>query len=138
MVVTVQREVAKRMVAKPGEMSLLAVSVQLYGQPRIVERVKAGAFYPRPKVDSAIVRVDVGEYPSVRLGDRNEEAAFFRVVRAGFGQKRKMLRNSLSGGLGMAPARVEESLLRAGVDPRRRAETLSLAEWAEVSKELLS
>lgn len=132
MVVTMQREVAERIVAKPGEMSLLAVSVQFYGRPRIVMRIKAGAFYPRPDVDSAVVRIDVGERPTVALGDGVDERGFFRVVRAGFGQKRKTLRNSLSAGLGLPSAAVEEALGRAGVDPRRRAETLSLHAWAEV------
>jgi 16S rRNA (adenine1518-N6/adenine1519-N6)-dimethyltransferase len=132
MVVTVQREVADRIVARPGKMSLLAVSVQFYGQPRIVARIPAGAFYPPPQVDSAVVRVDVGAQPTIILKEGIDEAAFFRVVRAGFSQKRKTLRNSLSAGLGFPPATVEEVLEQAGVDPRRRAETLSLIEWAGV------
>jgi 16S rRNA (adenine1518-N6/adenine1519-N6)-dimethyltransferase len=132
MVVTVQREVAERIVAGPGELSLLAVSIQFYGQPRIVARIKAGAFYPSPQVDSAVLRIDVGRQPAVLLDQGVEEKDFFRIVRAGFGQKRKTLRNSLSGGLALPPARVEEALQRAGVDPRRRAETLSLQEWAAV------
>jgi 16S rRNA (adenine1518-N6/adenine1519-N6)-dimethyltransferase len=136
MVVTVQREVAERIVAGPGEMSLLAVSVQFYGQPRIVARIKAGAFFPRPQVDSAVMRVDIGEQPAVKLAEGIDEADFFRAVRAGFGQKRKMLRNSLSAGLGLSPVVVEAALRQSGVDPRRRAETLSLQEWAEVTKEV--
>jgi 16S rRNA (adenine1518-N6/adenine1519-N6)-dimethyltransferase len=134
LVVTVQREVARRIVAGPGEMSLLAVSVQFYGRPRIVARIPAGAFYPRPKVDSSVVRIDVGRQPAVALPPGLDEEAFFQVVRAGFSQKRKMLRNSLSAGLGLPRAGVEEALARAGVDPRRRAETLSLAEWAAVAR----
>ncbi len=136
MVVTVQREVAERIVARPGGMSLLAVSVQFYGQPRIVARIPAGAFYPPPSVGSAVVRVDVGEQPAVALGQEMDEAAFFRVVRAGFSQKRKTLRNSLSAGLGLPPAAVEGALGQAGMDPRRRAETLSLPEWADVARSL--
>jgi 16S rRNA (adenine1518-N6/adenine1519-N6)-dimethyltransferase len=132
MVVTVQREVAERIVAKPGEMSLLAISVQFYGQARIVARIPAGAFYPPPKVDSAVVRVDVADQPTVALCEGVTEAAFFRVVRAAFRQRRKMLRNSLSANLGVAPASVEDAVWQAGVDPRRRPETLSLQEWAEV------
>jgi 16S rRNA (adenine1518-N6/adenine1519-N6)-dimethyltransferase len=134
MVVTVQREVAQRIVAGPGEMSLLALSVQFYDQPRIVARVPAEAFYPRPKVDSSVVRIDVGQQPAIALPPGLDEETFFRVARAGFGQKRKMLRNSLSAGLGLPAAGVEEALARANVDPRRRAETLSLAEWAEVAR----
>ena len=133
MVVTVQREVAQRIVAKPGEMSLLAVSVQLYGEAGIVARIPAGAFYPRPKVDSAVVRIKVSDRPTVLEAKDLDDAAYFRVVRAGFGQKRKTLRNSLSGGLGLAPAAVEKALASAGIDPRRRAETLSLEEWAKVT-----
>ena len=136
MVVTVQREVAERIVAEPGEMSLLAVSVQFYGQPSIVARIKAGSFYPPPQVDSAVVRIDVGEHPAVLLGKGTDDEAFFRVVRAGFGQRRKMLRNALSAGLGMAPVRVEEALRQAGVEPIRRAQTLSLDEWVEVTREI--
>jgi 16S rRNA (adenine1518-N6/adenine1519-N6)-dimethyltransferase len=136
MVMTVQREVANRIVARPGQMSLLAVSVQFYGQPRIVARIPAGAFYPAPKVDSAVVRIDVGEGPAVSLEEGIDEAGFFRVVRAGFSQRRKMLRNSLSAGLGLPPASVGALLEEAGVDARRRAETLSLEEWAGVAAAL--
>jgi 16S rRNA (adenine1518-N6/adenine1519-N6)-dimethyltransferase len=136
MVVTVQREVAERIVAGPGEMSLLAISVQFYGQPSIVARIKAGSFYPPPQVDSAVVRIDVGQHPTVLLGEGTDDQAFFRVVRAGFGQKRKMLRNALSAGLGMTPLQVENALGKAGIDPRRRAETLSLGEWVEVTREI--
>jgi 16S rRNA (adenine1518-N6/adenine1519-N6)-dimethyltransferase len=132
-VVTVQREVADRIVARPGQMSLLAVSVQFYGQPRIVARVPAGAFYPAPKVDSAVVRIDLGEGTAALLKEGIDETKFFRVVRAGFSQKRKTLRNSLSAGLGLSTASVGALLEEAGVDPRRRAETLSLGEWAEVA-----
>lgn len=136
MVVTVQREVAERLVARPGEMNLLAVSVQFYGRPRIVARIPAGAFYPSPKVDSAVVCVDVGERPEVVLPEGLPEAVFFRVARAGFGQKRKTLRNSLRGGLGLPAAQVEAALAEAGIDPRRRAETLSLDEWAGAAGKL--
>jgi len=136
LVVTVQREVAERIVAHPPDMSLLAVSVQFYGRPRLVARIPAGAFYPPPQVDSAVVRIEVGEQPAVPLAEGVEEATFFHVVRAGFGQRRKMLRNALSAGLGSPPARVEEALIRAGVDPHRRAETLSLEEWAELVRQL--
>jgi 16S rRNA (adenine1518-N6/adenine1519-N6)-dimethyltransferase len=128
-VVTVQREVARRIVAGPGKMSLLAVSVQFYGQPRIVTRIPAGAFYPVPKVDSAVVRIDRHEQPVVAVADAGR---FFAVVRAGFGQRRKQLRNSLTAGLGRPVAEIEAALHRAGIEPRRRAETLSLAEWGKL------
>ncbi len=134
LVVTVQREVAERIVAAPPDMSLLAVSVQFYGRPRLVARIPAGAFYPPPKVDSAVVRIDVLDEPAVSLAEGVSVADYFRVVRAGFGHKRKTLRNALSAGLGLAPATVEQALVQAGIDPRRRAETLTLQEWAELSK----
>jgi 16S rRNA (adenine1518-N6/adenine1519-N6)-dimethyltransferase len=136
MVVTVQREVAERIVAGPGEMSLLAVSVQFYGQPQIVARIPAGAFYPQPSIDSAVIRIDVGPQPRVVLPPGLNQATFFQVVRAGFQQRRKTLRNALSAGLALDPALVAGELKRAGVDPRRRAETLSLEEWTGVTTAL--
>jgi 16S rRNA (adenine1518-N6/adenine1519-N6)-dimethyltransferase len=131
LVLTVQREVAERLVATPGEMSLLAVSVQFYGQPRIVMHLSPAAFWPRPDVESAVVRIDVYPAPPVAVPD---ERLFFRVVRAGFGQKRKQLRNSLSAGLHLDKARADALLSEAGVDPRRRAETLGLEEWAAITR----
>jgi 16S rRNA (adenine1518-N6/adenine1519-N6)-dimethyltransferase len=135
MVLTVQREVAERICAEPGKMSLLAVSVQYYGRPRIAGRIPAEAFYPEPKVDSAIVRVDLdpaaGSDPAA--ADR-----LFRVARAGFSQKRKMLRNTLAAGLDLPVRMIEENLQAAGVDPRRRAETLSVEEWIRLAGVLLT
>lgn len=133
MVVTVQREVAERVVAHPGDMSLLAVSVQFYGRPQIVRQIPASSFYPEPEVDSTVLRIDVGEQPTVFLAEGVSEASFFQAVRAGFGQRRKTLRNSLSAGLALEPRLVEQALVAAGVEPSRRAETLSLEEWAGVA-----
>jgi len=130
MVLTVQREVAERIVAKPGQMSLLAVSVQFYGQPRLLFRLKPGSFYPSPEVESAVVRVDLHSTPPVPV---EETAAFFRVVRAGFAQRRKQLRNTLAAGLRQPPEEVADRLREAGVDPRQRAEALNLEEWAKVA-----
>jgi len=133
MVLTVQREVAERIVAKPGQMSLLAVSVQFYGQPRLLFRLKPGSFYPSPEVESAVVRVDLHSTPPVPV---EETAAFFRVVRAGFAQRRKQLRNTLAAGLRQPPEEVADRLREAGVDPRQRAEALSLEGWAKVAQVL--
>ncbi|HUV90292.1 MAG TPA: 16S rRNA (adenine(1518)-N(6)/adenine(1519)-N(6))-dimethyltransferase RsmA [Anaerolineae bacterium] len=130
MVLTVQREVAERIVAKPGQMSLLAVSVQFYGQPRLLFRIKPGSFYPSPEVESAVVRVDLHSTPPVPV---EETVAFFRVVRAGFAQRRKQLRNTLAAGLRQPPEEVADRLRKAGVDPRQRAEALSLEEWGRVA-----
>jgi 16S rRNA (adenine1518-N6/adenine1519-N6)-dimethyltransferase len=130
MVVTVQREVAERIVAEPGQMSLLAVSVQFYGRPQLLFRVKQGSFYPSPRVESAVVRVDLYSTPPVPVEDVD---AFFRVVRAGFSQRRKQLRNTLAAGLRLSPEAVVAALNQVGVDPRRRAQTLSLEEWATIA-----
>jgi 16S rRNA (adenine1518-N6/adenine1519-N6)-dimethyltransferase len=131
LVLTVQQEVADRLVARPNDMSLLTVSVQFYGAPRIVNRLKPAAFWPRPDVDSAVVRIDVYDQPPVAVPN---EAAFFRVVRAGFSQKRKQLKNALGGGLGIDHNAAAALLEQAGIDPRRRAETLTLEEWAALSR----
>ncbi len=129
-VLTIQREVAERICATAGEMSLLAVSVQFYSHPRIVARIPGGAFYPRPNVDSAVLALEVLPQPAITV-----EAVdiFFDVVKAGFSQKRKQLRNSLSGGLRLSPAQANELLARAHLDPTRRAETLTLAEWGALA-----
>ncbi len=124
-VVMVQWEVAQRICAQPGDLSLLAVSVQFYAQPRIVQRVPAAAFSPRPKVDSAILQLRVHPQPVVDVTPDH----FFTVVRAGFSQKRKQLHNSLAAGLGLEKTAVQQWLAAAGIDSIRRAETLSLAEW---------
>lgn len=130
MVVMVQREVAENICAGPGKLSILGLSVQFYGRPSFVKRVPAWSFYPAPKVDSAIIRIDVYDRPALDVPpDR-----FFRVVKAGFSAPRKQLRNALAQGLGLSPAEVIPMLDRAGIDPRRRAETLSLEEWAELAK----
>jgi len=128
-VLTVQREVAERLCAAPGDMSLLALSVQVYGKPEIVARLPAHAFYPAPRVDSAVVRLEVYPQPVIPA-DRLEQ--FFRLAKAGFSQKRKTLRNALAGGLGIPAVQSGELLEAAQIDPRRRAETLSLEEWGKL------
>ncbi|HEX7586848.1 MAG TPA: rRNA adenine dimethyltransferase family protein, partial [Anaerolineae bacterium] len=125
-VVMVQREVAMRMAAQPPDMSLLAVSVQFFARVRIVRTISAGAFYPRPKVDSAVVRLDVFDPPRL-IEDTNR---FFEIVRAGFGERRKQLRNSLARGLTIDSDTAAAALARAHIDPTRRAETLTLDEWS--------
>lgn len=131
LVLTIQREVAERLTAGPGDLSLLALSVQVYGQPAIVARIPAGAFYPPPKVDSAVVRVDLYPDPLIPFPLL---PLFFSLAKAGFSQKRKTLRNALSAGLALPPARVEAWLRSAGIDPMRRAETLSIPEWRKLAE----
>jgi 16S rRNA (adenine1518-N6/adenine1519-N6)-dimethyltransferase len=129
-VLTVQKEVAQRICARPGDMSLLALSVQVYGKPRIAEHIPAGAFFPAPKVDSAVLVVEVYPFPLIK-----EELLepFFKLIKAGFSQKRKTLRNSLSSGLHTSPTDAAGLLTRANIDPQRRAETLSIEEWERLS-----
>lgn len=133
MVVTVQREVAERIVARGGRMSLLAVSVQFYGRPQRLFCLRPGAFYPPPEVESAVVRIDRHPQPPVTVADVGR---FFQVVRAGFSQPRKQLSNSLAGGLGIPSAEAVAALREAGIDPRVRAERLSLEDWARLTRAL--
>ncbi len=145
LVVTVQREVAERIVGRSGKgrarrggkpasrMSLLAVSVQFYGVPRIVARIPAGAFRPVPAVDSAVVRIDVYDPLPWAVADRG---LFFRVVRAGFAQPRKQLHNTLTRNLAVPRDKVLAALQEAGVDRKQRAETLSVREWVTVTDAL--
>jgi 16S rRNA (adenine1518-N6/adenine1519-N6)-dimethyltransferase len=134
-VLTVQKEVAERICAEAGEMNLLALSVQVYGKPSITAFIPAEAFYPQPKVDSAVLRIEVQTQsflPTNRLD------AFFILIKAGFSQKRKTLRNSLSGGLRVSQVVSEKMLSGAGIDPGRRAETLSLEEWGRLCQQYIS
>jgi 16S rRNA (adenine1518-N6/adenine1519-N6)-dimethyltransferase len=131
MVLTVQREVAERIVASPPRMSLLAVSVQYYCTAEVVDHIPAAAFHPPPKVASAAVRLLRRREP---LFAWQEEENFFRVVRAGFCQPRKQLHNSLRLGMGISPAQAIAWLEAAGVAPQRRAETLTLEEWGRLSE----
>src|SRR5215212_5517295 len=125
-VLTIQKDVAKRICEKPGDMSLLALSVQVYGRPRIAAHIPAGAFFPAPSVDSSVLCIDI--YPSP-LFPSELLPSFFKTTKAGFSQKRKTLRNSLSAGLSISPADAVGLLTNAGIDPQRRAETLSIEEW---------
>jgi 16S rRNA (adenine1518-N6/adenine1519-N6)-dimethyltransferase len=126
MVVMVQKEVAEAIAAKPGDMSLLSVSVQFYGSPEIISTVPPESFYPAPEVSSAIVQIAVYPQPAVDV----DEKGFFDTVRAGFAAPRKQLANSLAKGLGKGKAEVLPFLQKAGIDPQRRAETLTIEEWA--------
>ncbi|MCZ2144579.1 MAG: 16S rRNA (adenine(1518)-N(6)/adenine(1519)-N(6))-dimethyltransferase RsmA [Anaerolineales bacterium] len=129
-VLTVQQEVAERICAKDGKFSLLALSVQVFGVPRIQARIAAGCFYPAPDVDSAVLSITLYPQPLIAT---EELDTFFRLARAGFSQKRKTLRNTLSAGLGLPAVQAESLLAAAGIDPRRRAETLSIAEWGRLT-----
>lgn len=125
-VLTIQKEVAERICAKPGDLSLLALSVQVYGKPNIAAIIPTDSFYPAPKVDSAILRIDIHEQPLI---PNDLLKTFFKLIKAGFSQKRKTLRNSLSSGLHIKTTESEALLASAGIDFMRRAETLSIDEW---------
>ena len=128
MVIMVQKEVAEAIVARPGQMSVLSISVQFYGEPSIVSYVPAHCFYPVPEVDSAILRINPYLQPAVAVTNES----FFKLVRAGFTATRKQLANSLSQGLGLSKAEVLSLLAEAHIVPQRRAETLTLDEWARL------
>ncbi|MFC1982955.1 16S rRNA (adenine(1518)-N(6)/adenine(1519)-N(6))-dimethyltransferase RsmA [Chloroflexota bacterium] len=129
MMVMVQKEVAEAIAAEPGRRSVLSISVQLYGKPRIIDYVPAQSFYPAPEVDSAILKIEVYPQPAVAIRD---EKSFFEVVQAGFTASRKQIANSLAQGLGISKAEALSLLEKANVAPQRRAETLTLEEWAQL------
>ena len=129
MVVMVQEEVARSMVADGGRMSLLAVGIQLYGIPRIVCTVPPAAFKPPPKINSAVVRIDIR--PQIAI-DVENVTELFDVVRAGFAAPRKQLRNSLSLGLSIPTDQATSLLEAARLNPGQRAENLSLEDWGSL------
>ena len=125
-VFTMQKEMAMRIAARPPNMSLLALSVQVYGEPKIAAKIPAGAFYPPPKVDSAVLRVDLRPTPLISAPLL---PTFFRLAKAGFSQKRKTLRNAIAAGMHWEKSQAEAVLSAAKIDPQRRAQTLSIDEW---------
>ena len=133
MVTMVQKEVAERMIAKPGSRTYgaLSVAVQYYTEPEIVLDVPPRSFVPAPEVDSVVIACKVRETPAVDVMD---EKMFFRVVKAAFGQRRKTLSNALKGG-GLPKEQVRDAMEAAGIDPTRRGETLSLDEFAKLADE---
>lgn len=131
-VLLVQKEVARRLAARPGDMSILAVSAQLYAEVTLGDMVPAKLFTPPPKVDSQVVILKTRRLPLVE----GDEKAFFRVVKAGFSAKRKKLRSSLAGGLGISKQQAEALLAAANIDPDTRAEDLAISQWNNLAKEL--
>lgn len=127
----VQKEVAERLDATPGNLSILAISAQIFAEVSVGVEVPAVFFTPPPKVDSQVVILKTRPEPLVASQD---QPAFFRVVKAGFSAKRKKIRSSLAGGLGISKANVETLLSKANIDPSRRAEALSIDEWVRLTK----
>lgn len=127
-VLLVQLEVAERVAAAPGQMSYLSVFVQNVAWAEVVARVPAAAFEPAPDVDSAVLRLRCRDAPVVPYGDARD--AFHRVVQAGFRQRRKQVHNGLSRELPVDRSDVDAALAACDVDPERRPQTLTVAEWA--------
>jgi 16S rRNA (adenine1518-N6/adenine1519-N6)-dimethyltransferase len=134
-VLLVQKEVAQRLAAQPGDMSILAISAQLFAEVTLGDIVPAVMFTPPPKVDSQVVIMKTRQTPF--LTDVAEKD-FFRVVKAGFSAKRKKLRSSLAGGLNIEKDHATDILTAAGISPDARAESLSLDEWVLLTKQVLA
>ncbi len=128
-VLLVQKEVAERIAAKPGDMSILAISAQVYAEAELGIEVPKEFFTPPPKVDSQVIVLKTRQTPLVF-----DEKAFFRVVKAGFAEKRKKLRSSLAGGLHLDKQAVDELLQNAGINPEARAQELSIEQWKQLTK----
>jgi len=131
-VLLIQKEVAVRMAAEAGDMSILAVSSQVFAKVRLGEIVPAALFTPPPKVDSQVVILEMRPEPLV---SSENERAFFRIVKAGFSAKRKKLRTSVSSGLHISKPEAEELLIAAGISPENRAEDLSIEDWLRLTAE---
>ena len=125
LVLLVQKEVAQRIVASPGQMSVLAVSVQLMAEVELIDYVGKEYFVPPPEVDSAILKITPLAKPLFDV----DEKQFYSLIKAGFGEKRKKLRNSLSGGMQIKTSLVEEVLKKSGISETARAQELSLDDW---------
>lgn len=128
LVLLIQKEVAERICAKPGQMSVLAVSVQLYAKAEYISTVTKDKFQPPPKVDSAILRLTRLTEPKIDV----EPEKFMRLVKAGFGEKRKTIRNSMAGGLRMNAGEVGMLLKKAGISDTARAQELSFEQWYQL------
>lgn len=130
-VLLVQKEVAERLAAKAGDMSILAVSAQSFADVTMGDIVPAALFTPPPKVDSAVVVLKTKPLP---VFDGMEEKSFFRVVKAGFSAPRKKLRSNLSAGLGISKENAEEALKEIAVNPDVRAEGLAVEDWVKLAR----
>ena len=131
-VLLVQKEVAERIAAEARNMSILSVSVQIFAEAELDIEVPRQFFTPPPKVDSQVVVLRTRNNPLITPEDQR---GFFRIVKAGFSAKRKKLRSSLSGGLGIDKSAVEELLKNAGISPDARAEDLAIEDWKRLLKE---
>jgi len=132
MTLIVQREIAEKVVAKPGRLSILGVFVQIYAEPSLVKFIKCSSFWPKPKVEAAILKLYLLENPRFDI----ESKKFFRIVKGGFGERRKKLINSLSGGLALSRDFISKILEEIKIKNDARAEDLSLEEWYKLYQKL--
>lgn len=128
-----QKEVAYNICAKPGSMNLLAISVQLYADPRVVRVVPSHKFYPAPKVDSAVIHIDLLKEPKYNIKD---EAKLFRVLHACFSGKRKQLHNTLTNNLLLSKEDVQAALQKTKIEPTIRPQELTIPQWLELTNNL--
>ena len=131
MILMVQKEVAERICAKPGKMSILAIAVQFYAEPEIISIVSKTSFYPQPKVDSAIIKIS----PQKNLPEINTEK-FFKMIRAGFSAKRKFLVNNLKKEFGVRGSKFEDVFNKIKIDVKSRAENLSVEDWINIYEQI--
>ncbi|NQV13273.1 MAG: ribosomal RNA small subunit methyltransferase A [Parcubacteria group bacterium] len=129
LILIVQKEVAKRVVAEPGDHSLLSLSVQFYGEPKIITVVDRRSFYPPPAVEAAILKIKVYPQPAIKVDDIEN---FFRLLKISFASRRKQLHNNLAAGYKISGQEAQKILVSANLDPTRRAETFSLNEWEKL------
>ncbi len=138
-VLLVQKEVAERVCANPGEMSILSVMAQYYGEPKIIACVPPSAFWPVPKVDSAILKIVINRHPELVSGShemlkqvQHDAVRFFSIVKAGFSQRRKMLKNNLRA-LGDEKI-IAAAMRKAGIGEKARAQELTVEQWVDLAK----
>ncbi|MBU1445904.1 ribosomal RNA small subunit methyltransferase A [Patescibacteria group bacterium] len=135
MVLLMQKEVAEKICAKKNQLNVLAIHVQVFGEPKIAARVSKGCFYPKPKIESAILEIEMFEQPLVKntLKDLDH---FFKIVHAGFSHKRKTLLNSIQRGMVIDSSEVKAALLAAKIDPSERAQHLTIEDWGKLAKNI--
>ena len=133
MILMIQKEVAQRICSKPPDMSLLAVSVQFYAEPKIISYVSKNCFLPAPKIDSAIIKITPRRPTSREAGSRTSPDLFFRVVKAGFSHPRKQIAGNLAKNLKIDKKTAQEWLKKNSIDPAQRAETLSVENWKNLT-----
>lgn len=138
MILGVQKEVGQRICATPPEMSLLAVSVQFYAEPKIISYISKKSFWPQPKVDSVIIKIKLNLIQKTHdrsfFAQIENRDLFFKIVRAGFSQPRKQLINNLSQKLNLDRQKIEKWLFKNRIRPVQRAETLTIEDWLNLSK----